>query len=73
MLAAGEFKTWGDESLEISKQYVYPGFTEHVLPTDDYKAIALPIIQDRLMYGGARLAALIEDIYSDARIIHLPT
>ena len=24
-LEAGQFKTWGDESLEISKQYVYPG------------------------------------------------
>jgi hypothetical protein len=35
------------------------------LPTDDYETTALPIVQKRLMQGGARLAALIEDIYGD--------
>ena len=44
------------------------GFTEHVLPTDQYDQTALPVIQSRMMYGGARLAALIESIYGDASL-----
>mmetsp|Transcript_14374 Transcript_14374/g.17152 ORF Transcript_14374/g.17152 Transcript_14374/m.17152 type:complete len:219 (-) Transcript_14374:138-794(-) len=67
-LADGEFKTWGDESLHLAKTIVYPDFVEHVVPTDEYKARALPVMKERLMYGGARLAALIESIYGDSRL-----
>jgi len=33
------------------------------VPSDEYENAAKPIIEERLMFGGARLAALIEDIY----------
>ena len=58
--------TWATESLTIAKSTVYPDFVEHVLPTDEYEAAAKPIIEERLMFGGARLAALIEEIYGSA-------
>ena len=38
-------------------------FVNHEVPSDEYKESRLPIIQARVMVGGARLAALIEDIY----------
>ena len=41
------------------------GYANHEVPSDEYKEAALPICQERLMQGGARLAALIEDIYGD--------
>ncbi len=38
------------------------------MPSDDYQEAALPIVQKRLMQGGARLAALIEDIYGSNQV-----
>lgn len=34
--------------------------------TQDYIDVALPALQQHMMYGSARLAALIEDIYGDS-------
>ena len=38
-------------------------FVNHEVPSDEYKESRLPIMQARVMVGGARLAALIEEIY----------
>lgn len=47
----------------MAKSLVYPGLVLHELPSDEYKQKAAPALKERIMYGGARLAALIEDIY----------
>ena len=38
-------------------------FVNHEVPSDEYKESRLPIMQARVMVGGARLAALIAEIY----------
>jgi len=63
LVEAGEFLTWASESLTIAKSTVYPDFVEKEVPSDEYKAAAEPICKERIMFGGARLAALIEEIY----------
>jgi len=62
-LHAGDFQQWADESVTLAKTYVYPDFVNHEVPSDEYQQSRLPVMQSRLMVGGARLAALIEDIY----------
>ena len=52
----------------MAQTYVYPGFTEHVLPTDTYKQKAIPVLEARMVYGAERLAALIEDIYGNSTL-----
>lgn len=49
----------------MAKDFVYPGF-EYTVPSDEYKEKAIPALQAHMMYGGARLAALIEEIYGDS-------
>ena len=61
-----DFSSWAAESLAASKSVVYPGFTEHEDPTDAYKEAAKPVACERLMYAGARLANLIEEIYGSS-------
>ena len=41
-------------------------FNEYL--SDDYQETRIPVIEERIMYGGARLAALIEDIYGSDSI-----
>jgi len=48
-LHSGDFQEWADESLQIAKDYVYPDFVEHVLPTDEYKQRNIPIIEQRMV------------------------
>jgi len=62
-LYAGNFQQWATESLQAAQTYVYADFTEHVMPSDDYISSRLAVAQDRLSYGGSRLAALVADIY----------
>lgn len=50
----------------MAKDYVYAGFVAKEVPSDEYKEKAIPVLQAHMMYGGARLAALIEDIYGDS-------
>ena len=65
-IESGDYSTWANESLTIAQQVVYPNFVNHEVPSDSYKDAAKPIIEERLMFGGARLAALIEDIYGSS-------
>lgn len=67
-LHAGDWTTWAQEGLQLAKDYVYADYDQdlHSKPTDEYLETRLPIIQERIMYGGARLAALISEIYGDA-------
>lgn len=65
-LQAGEFQVWADESLQMAKDYVYAGFTEHVEPTEAYKEAAKPVLEARMVLAGARLAALVSDIYGNS-------
>lgn len=59
----GDFNTWAAEGLQLAETMVYPGFNEHTAQTDEYKETTKPILEERVMLGGARLAALISDIY----------
>ena len=51
--------------MQISKDYVYGGFVEGEAPSAEYKARALPKLQERMALGGHRLAKIIQDIYGD--------
>ena len=42
------------------------GFEPNTELTDDYKAKALDKLEERMMYGGRRLAELIKEIYFEA-------
>lgn len=64
----GEFSTWAAESLQIAKDWVYADFVNHEIPSDDYDTTRRPILEERVMYGGVRLATLIEDIYSSTAV-----
>ncbi len=44
--------------------YFFIGFVEGEDPDQDYIDKAQPVIESHLVYGGARLAALMTDIYS---------
>ncbi len=48
--------------------YLFIGFVEGEDPDQDYIDKAQPVIEEHLMYGGARLAALVQDIYSTSVI-----
>ena len=66
---SGDFQEWADESYQMAKDFVYPDFVEHVVPTEEYKETRLPLLEERMVLGGARLAALIEEIYSDSTVV----
>lgn len=59
----GDFVQWAAEALEVSQTVVYPGFENGEDPDQEYRDAATPVILERMMYGGARLAALMVDIY----------
>ena len=74
------FSEWSQEGLDLAISTVYEGmclessfyllfcvfagFEPNSEPTEEYKAKALPKIEERMMYGGRRLAELIKDIYT---------
>ena len=52
----------------MAKEFVYPDFVEHIVPTDEYIATRKPLLEARVVLAGARLAAVIEDIYGDSSV-----
>lgn len=45
---------------------VYKDFVPNEEPSEEYKAKALPILEERIMYGGRRLAEIVKDIYYES-------
>ena len=75
-LHAAEFAEWAAESYDASASVVYPGkpptlfltfisldFVSGQAPDDEYRAQAEPVARSRIMYGGARLADLMVQIF----------
>jgi hypothetical protein len=52
----------------MAKDIVYPDFVFLVVPTDEYISTRIPLLEARIVLAGARLAALIEDIYGDSSV-----
>jgi len=47
------------------------GFEEGKVPSEEYKARALPKLEERMALGGRRLAELIKDIYGNSTALFL--
>ena len=62
-LHPGDFEVWAGESFDASVSTVYPTFKSGQKPDDVYRAAAEPIARSRIMYGGARLAELMVEIF----------
>lgn len=54
---------WAQEGLELSISTVYAGFEPNEAPSQEYLDAALVKIEERMAYGGRRLAELIKSIY----------
>ena len=63
MIWPNEFPTWASEGYDMSKELVYPDFVEGQDPDQDYIDENLPKMHKHMMYGAARLAALMVNIY----------
>jgi len=66
-----QFSTWAQEDYAIARDYVYAGFEEGKVPSEEYKARALPKLEERMALGGRRLAELIKDIYGNSTALFL--
>lgn len=60
---SAEFGEWAVEAFEMSKLYVYKDFTENTDLSQAYIDRGLKKCKKHMMYGAARLAALMVDIY----------
>ena len=60
----GQFSTWAQENLKIAEETAYPGFSDPV--TEEYKAKAIPVLEERMMLGGRRLYQIIVDIFGQS-------
>lgn len=54
---------WADESFEISKAFVYKNIEEHTWPSASYIETGKKIAEQRLAYGGYRLADLLVELW----------
>jgi hypothetical protein len=54
---------WAAESLDLSESTVYPGVVVNQPLSDAYLAKAAPAAEQRIVYGGRRLAEQIKYIY----------
>lgn len=50
----------------MAKDYVYADFVNHEVPSDEYQSSRRPIIEAAIVRAGARLAALVSDIYGSS-------
>jgi hypothetical protein len=57
------FSGWADESFELAKTVAYKGITNGGRPTAAYKRKALQVANQRVAWGGYRLAALLNSIW----------
>jgi len=71
-LDAGNFQSWADEGHQLSETIVYPDFVEGQDPDQAYIDAAMPLIEEHIMYGADRLAALMVDIYGNNSAIPTP-
>lgn len=58
-----DFMGWANESFALAKAVVYPGITEDTQPSDNYEAKATKVANQRVAWGGYRLAALLNSIW----------
>ena len=63
---------WSQESLEISESFVYKNIKEHTWPSASYISFGKKIAEQRLAYGGYRLADLLVDLWGDEEEEELP-
>ena len=57
------FSGWADESFVLAKTVAYKGVTNGATPTAGYKKKALQVANQRVAWGGYRLAALLNSIW----------
>lgn len=57
------FSGWADESFLLAKTAAYKGITNGATPTAGYKKKALQVANQRVAWGGYRLAALLNSIW----------
>lgn len=62
-LKEGDFQAWADEGYQYSIDNVYPGFGVNELPSQEYRDQAEKLTRLRVMQGGARLSALMANIF----------
>jgi len=65
-LHGGDYQEWASESFDDAVNLAYKPFVPGQDPDDEYKANAEPVARSRIMYGGARLADLMVQIFGDA-------
>jgi hypothetical protein len=58
-----DFMSWANESFDLAKTVAYPGITEGAEPSATYKAKATRVANQRVAWGGYRLAALLNSIW----------
>ena len=63
-----DYMTWANQSYNMAINYVYPGFTTGQTPSTTYDNSAIPQVEANIMLAGARLANLIETIYSPSSL-----
>ena len=57
------YSGWADESFELAKTVAYRGITNGGKPTASYNKKALKVANQRVAWGGYRLAALLNSIW----------
>jgi len=57
------FKAWSDESFDLAKSVAYKGIKNGSKPSAAYNAAALKVANQRVAWGGYRLAALLNSIW----------
>jgi hypothetical protein len=58
------FDAWAKESFELSRDFVYKGLKENSPANAEYNKAAIQIVHRRIAWGGYRLAALLNAIWS---------
>lgn len=57
------FKAWSEESFALAKSVAYDGITDGSTPSAAYRKAALKVANQRVAWGGYRLAALLNFIW----------
>ncbi|MGH9873633.1 MAG: S1/P1 nuclease [Pyrinomonadaceae bacterium] len=57
------FSGWAEESFELAKNVTYKGVKDGITPSAAYKRKALKVVNQRVAWGGYRLAALLNSIW----------
>ena len=57
------FDSWVEESSQLAKTFAYKGITNGTSPSDDYRKDGIRVAEQRVAWGGYRLAALLNSIW----------